>query len=314
MAAGLACSLPIGPSLPPTPGPFPVEGVRQLTNDFAYYHKLLWSPAGEWIAAGRCPVVNFQPNCLEEQETVLLDPNSGDARSVDVRSSLSGRTLSFPIDWYPDGSRLLMYLAEWKAGTASGYDYKYVIYSPSSGDTDDLLFDGTIIAWDASGERLLVTMPLEGDEWSLGWLDPSTGKLTTDLRYRGADRPLGDYALSPDDRILLQGDTPLPATCRRVFAYVLGSGRPFHVFMQEACFPAWAPDGSRLAYASPSSQGAQTLRLMVSDADGSGAHPVFATEFPGSLASPAWSHDGERIVFTNAGQGNANAVFVAAAP
>jgi hypothetical protein len=48
-------SCTFGPPPPPTPGPFPVENVRQMTFDYAFYESLLWSPNGSTIAVTRCP-------------------------------------------------------------------------------------------------------------------------------------------------------------------------------------------------------------------------------------------------------------------
>jgi Tol biopolymer transport system component len=69
--------------------------------------------------------------------------------------------------------------------------------------------------------------------------------------------------------------------------------------------PAWSPDGARIAFVSNRAESARCLfhdcagytnELYVMDADGGGVTRL--TETPHEEASPAWSPDGERIVYS----------------
>jgi Tol biopolymer transport system component len=60
-------------------------------------------------------------------------------------------------------------------------------------------------------------------------------------------------------------------------------------------WPAWSPDGERIAYTTNESDESQDIWVM--DADGS--NPMQLTTFQGFDAFPEWSPDGERIAFTS---------------
>jgi Tol biopolymer transport system component len=60
-------------------------------------------------------------------------------------------------------------------------------------------------------------------------------------------------------------------------------------------WPAWSPDGSRVAYTSDASDAFQDIWVM--DADGFGQTQLTTT--PGFDAFPEWSPDGSRIAFTS---------------
>lgn len=73
-------------------------------------------------------------------------------------------------------------------------------------------------------------------------------------------------------------------------------------------YPAWSPDGARLAFAQIA---AGTRRLAVMDASGGTAAPLSEPEF--FVYQSAWSPDGKQIVFTTGGAGGGSLRAVASA-
>jgi TolB protein len=67
--------------------------------------------------------------------------------------------------------------------------------------------------------------------------------------------------------------------------------------LSSGLYPAWSPDGARIAYSATAAGVSQNFVM-----DGDGGHPTQLThETPASRASdPAWSPDGRRIAFTRA--------------
>ena len=94
------------------------------------------------------------------------------------------------------------------------------------------------------------------------------------------------YSRKDADRVILHvmnadgtGDHPLP-----------GLTAPVNIF------PAWSPDGKRIAFTSGSSlEDEQNYQVCVIDADGKNRKTL---NLPHRLAAfPAWSHDGKRLAF-----------------
>jgi len=71
--------------------------------------------------------------------------------------------------------------------------------------------------------------------------------------------------------------------------------------------PAWSPDGTKLAFRSlvPSPYGGNVGRIFVANSDGSGLRQLTPDVSPGHPnpydATPSWSPDGARILFTRSG-------------
>ena len=70
-----------------------------------------------------------------------------------------------------------------------------------------------------------------------------------------------------------------------------GSGATQLTNTGSAAFPAWSPDGSKLAIGSFNS-GWDIWRV-----DRNGANPTQLTDDPGEDISPSWSPDGTKIAF-----------------
>ena len=77
--------------------------------------------------------------------------------------------------------------------------------------------------------------------------------------------------------------------------------------IQAAAYPAFSPDGKRIAFAGADPAGAWSIYVM--DANGSNVRKV--VDPSEALFPPAWSPDGTMITFTQAGTGTLNAVEIA---
>jgi Tol biopolymer transport system component len=69
----------------------------------------------------------------------------------------------------------------------------------------------------------------------------------------------------------------------------------------QCAFPAWSPDGGRIAMQCPSASGSDR-DIYVVDRDGSGFGPLVTS--PGSDNFPTWSPDGRRIAYSSTRDGN----------
>jgi len=74
-----------------------------------------------------------------------------------------------------------------------------------------------------------------------------------------------------------------------------GSGRTSIITGPEAYFPAWSPDGTKIAFQGTTS-GFASSDIFVANDDSSGVTNL--TNNPGPNYSPAWSPDGSRIAFS----------------
>ena len=313
LLAAVGCSAPVAP---PTPGAFPVEGVRQLTTDSAYYQDLIWSPDSRLLAATRCPVVNAEPRCLHQQDTVLLSPETATQDHVDF-GSISPETIAGrPIAWSPQRDEVLLYVEARAPGDqgVSTSRYSYVLFNPATGQFEALSIPGTAIAWDVAGERLLSVQGAEAGGLALGWLVMESGEFVPELTLSEREGSMGPYALSSDGQALLRADSPLVNLCNQVDKYRIGSNSPFEPYLSRSCFPSWSPDGSMLVYAEKDRPEDLPSRLVIIQADGSNPRSLFGGETISGLSSPAWSPDGRWIAFTRTGLGNTNAVYLAPVP
>ena len=311
MFALLACS---NLGAPPTLWPLPVPGARQITSDLAYYRDLIWAPDARLIAATRCPVVSAEPRCQHQEETVLLQPETAGLEVVDLRTNMPDTIASRPVAWSPGSDKLLLYVEERVAGEgAAGSQYSYLEYEVATREFEVLGLVGTAIAWDDTGERLLMIRPADAGI-ELGWTAIETGDFAIELVYTGQESLLGPYALSPDGGTLLRGDNVQASLCNEVGSYQMGSHGAFEPYLSLACFPSWSPDGSEVVYAEKNDPKSLPSRLVVIEADGSNPRPVLGEEKYSGLSFPAWSPDGRWIAFTRTGLGNASAVYIAEAP
>ena len=62
-------------------------------------------------------------------------------------------------------------------------------------------------------------------------------------------------------------------------------------------YPAWSPDGGKVAFMGETWEGGDNYEIYVMNADGSGVRRL--TDTPGSDGHPAWSPDGTMIAFNS---------------
>ena len=310
-----ACS--IGLPSPPTPGPFPVEGVRQKTSDYAFYQNLMWSPTGKYIAATRCPVMKYQPVCYEHEEAILIDSDTGYILTIDLQSITSNRITGYPLIWSPDGARLLLLVEERIPEEGSSLSHPYyhkMAYTLTSHTLTNVEITGGVIAWNKDDTSILMIHNIKDDMFALGWFSLDSSEFQQEIPFTNEDRMYWPYALSPDERTLLRSDSPFTTSCVNIESYTIGSHKPFSPFLSLACFPAWSPDGSKLAYTSKASAGDLPNRLIISNADGSDPVSLFPQTTPHELAYPTWSPDGRYIAFTFGAVSGANAIYIVDVP
>ena len=311
----LACTSGARPS---TPEPFPEPGVRQLTFDSAYYRDPIWSPDGQWIAATRCDLYDGKPACeLIHGDAVLIESTTGTTRDIGFPVDTPLLFTAHPERWSPDGRELLAWLLI-RDSTDSAIRApvsEYWLYEPASGLARETRIPvEPVIAWNKARDSLLIIHLVKEGEYFIGWYDLEDGTFAEELALDEDEYlAFASYALSPDERTLLRSDSVFPGNCRDVESYLLGSEDGFRPFLSNACFPAWSPDGTKIAYIGNLSPDEPPAMVIIANADGSNAQPLFSEESTLGLTSfPAWSPDGTKIAFA---YGNPeNAIFVADVP
>ncbi|HEY6057321.1 MAG TPA: hypothetical protein VIV06_04775 [Candidatus Limnocylindrales bacterium] len=113
-------------------------------------------------------------------------------------------------------------------------------------------------------------------------------------------------AWSPDTRANLIAFDALAS--REIWAVSPdGSDEPKPLVDGHAAYPAWSPDGSRLAFSTTRDGGYQ---IYLADADGGSMEPL--TSGRSHAVNPSWSPDGDRIVFEDGLRKDSQLFIVAA--
>ena len=303
---------------PPTPGPFPIDGVEQLTSDYAFYQDLMWSPNGDWIAATRCPLVKFEPSCLGNEETILVSPATGELLLVDFLPLTTNYVNSYPVSWSSTGEQLLLFVRESpdenRAQLSEG-TFKYIAYRPSDGGFEEIHSEiGTVFGWNDLDDSILLLRADQEGALEVGWYHYLTGEFRREFIYDDSDKLGGPHVLSPDATTLIRGNSMSPTSCIDLETYVLGRSAGFEPILTMACYPAWASSGARIAYAKKDQPRGEPNQLMIANSDGTDSRPLFGEQIVAFLASPTWSPDGSKIAFTKGWQENANGIYVAEVP
>ncbi|UCF38165.1 MAG: PD40 domain-containing protein [Acidobacteriota bacterium] len=250
----------------------------RLTTDALSDFAPAWSPDGSQIAFLRY-------NGENRAELLLIPPTGGTERKVTELSTVTGE-----VTWSPDG--------------------QYLAYSDRFGDTKSL---GIILFSLETGERIWLTSPPETETRDYQPVFSVDGKMVYFIRISsGADlysvpveggepewisRPgsAASMALAPDGEDLVlagwEGELSRVSVSRRASSPIVGlEGRDLAISRQ----------GRKLAVARQSIS-TNIWKLDLEDPEGDSAKP-FVLSTRGD-ANPAFSRDGERIVFTSSRSG-----------
>jgi len=278
----------------------------------------MWSPAGDWIAATRCPLQQFEPSCLGNEEPILVDPVSGDIHVVDFQPLTANYVNGYPISWSTAGNLLLIYVeVSPSQGPAplSERESSYFAYSPMDGGFELVYSEvGTIFGWNDLDDSILLLRADQEGALEVGWYHYLTGEFRREFIYDDSDKLGGPHLLSPDATTLIRGNSMSPTSCIDLETYELGRSAGFEPILTMACYPAWASSGARIAYAKKDQPRGEPNQLMIANSDGTDSRPLFGEQIVAFLASPTWSPDGSKIAFTKGWQENANGIYVAEVP
>lgn len=302
----------------PTPRPFPLEGVRQLTFDATYYEQLRWSPAGGYLLAIRCEMIQRQAACYESRQPVLIDLATGQVSDLDF-SWYPTAASSLELDsyiWSSDGNEVLLDFTEVFVATpvppeppsfVSDREYvrHQVVLNLATKEYAEIETGGVWpIAWLDGQATIFGYRRGEYNEEagnsidSFGWYDYATDRWQEEMKL-SSDYYGRTLTLSPDQRTVLLGRDLSNVSCRDQFlVYELGNRARGFTDIRGACFPAYSVDGSKLAFSIVPEGDIWPYGVWIAETDGSNPQPLFVVDEPESTSSIAWSPDGSEIAFT----------------
>jgi WD40 repeat protein len=318
MLIGVCTACNNGSSSQPTQSPFPIPGLHLLTNEYAFYQNVLWSPAGDYIAAKQCPVMNYRARCDSGGDIiVLIDPDTGKMKSLELLNIRPNIKMYDPVLWSPKGNHLLILITEElenKETLVKTYKSTYLLYNPETELYSELDIEGTVISWERGDSRLFIHRYLNENTLVLGWLSLEDNVFEEEIRFTHDGQFLGYFKLSPDNQTVLVSNSFLPQYCDEIQTYQVGSKEGFTTFLSLACFPSWSQDGKKLAYVLKDQPQRPPYKLMISNADGSNSEILFSDDISKSIYSPTWSPDGVQIAFAYDGQEGTNAIYILEVP
>ena len=283
----------------------------------AWQLNLFGDPARPGVGTGPTGRIAFMSLSKPLSERDSSDLYVLDAASGEVTPLHEGGGFSIAPQWSPDGSRLAFASNE----TASGEIGIFVAEADGTGAvnilaSDRMLEDGGPIslAWSPDGSQIAYT-----------GRDPETGRpgawiIGDDGRGRRTVPEIGpgyweSVAWSPGGgSIALTGDLLTEPDSDQIDLYVVslverppgarGPGPLYRRVTNDPLierWPAWSPDGSRIAFARTSEDDFENTDygqdVWIMDADGSNERKL--TDWEGLDGFPAWSPDGAWIAFAS---------------
>ena len=175
--------------------------------------------------------------------------------------------------------------------------------APSVVRITNSVFDESQISWSTDGRRIAYTSENFDGERTVQHVDLST--LAGEPVLFGSEGE-ADPAWSPTDNLI-------------VFAKLDEEGESSGIFLRDPSnvnivqlttglhhFPAWSPDGKRLAFVSTQNDGQQDIYVVGASARGPTTEPLRITQHNSDDYGLAWSRDGDRIAFISDRSGNAD--------
>jgi hypothetical protein len=301
----------------PDPEPPPVEGVKQITFEEAYYEGLMWSPSGKYLLAKKCEHFNRAAECSYGHEFYLIDLDTREHIKLsfdDVYPGASGIKI-YPYLWASNRDFLLLSLSASYPATpdtsgtstpgSSTSERGIYLYDVTSGDHQALEdLGGFPIAWlENENAFLLHEINFDPDteffNEAFTWLNYETKERKEEVQFTGRDFAGRTELLSPDRTTILLGDDLSLNSCRGlVIEYRIGSGELPEPSIEGACFVRYSPKGGKIAYSKRTQGDIWPRGVWIADADGTNPVALFAVDKPSPTSSIAWSSDGAQIAFT----------------
>lgn len=231
--------------------------------------------------SGRGARIAFQRDDGTSININLVSPDGSGLQNL--TRSLGGHNLH--PSWSPDGRRLVFVSDHTPAGL-------YVMNADGSGA--HVLSDAgpadAYPAWSPDGSRIAF-VSTRGGEYDI-WVVGSDGSNPVQVTSTGAEAP----AWTPDSKAIAYSDLSLGA-----IGLVILSGLQRHQITFPPAggvdlFPAWAPDGSALAFVRSTPGTTQRLCILVAGDSVPNAITNFSV---GSDWTPAWSPAGHELVFAH---------------
>jgi Tol biopolymer transport system component len=296
------------------------SGLKRLTTEFALDDHPAWSPDGQRIAfvSTRRPsaelgqawnaiyVVNADGTGVQRVSgTKAADYSPAWSPKGDLIAVASGSGRAGGTDLYvmkPDGSdrRLVIKDGGWPAFSADGLSLYFHSKREGKWGVWRVNLDGTSIErvtpagveayTPRTASKWLVAAVKRGQHRQIELTDTATGKTTT-VTDDATDH--WNPSVSPDGRYVVYHKTTPGSPMPNVELWGTPPGTQLQLLRLAGAFPAFAPDGKRLALTGGGFGSVDVMNL-----DGSDRQTVYRAESRG-LFSISWAHHGNRIAFSH---------------
>ena len=223
--------------------------------------------------------------CVHEDSSYLIDPNRVGIWVVHTTSTERERLIPFgdTPEWSPDGTRL-----------AFSRDNQIHVVRRDGSEMVTLTTSGWNFfpRWAPDGKRLAWNSTL-GDSSGI-WIANVDGSSADHVLPPGSSYP--DWHPAADKLLYVVSEVGSKVHAERLMEFDLEDGSTrlvLRIENGEASFPAYSPDGTRVAIAHRPG-GERLFRIWTMNADGTDFHPV--TTGPGE--EPSWAPSGEEILYS----------------